>query len=244
VRHTPLTPPARLALFPRPLKNPDGTRPIGPGAHIQRAMRAWAEALPHRDGPERDAAGRSIPFPRDPAGAYAFRHSFANATPIQGTPVDTLLRELLGHDTVRTTLGYYRSPPKETRRPGPPVFPPARRRRAPRAPGLTGLGHADALRDQVGQVAVRFGICTEPTNVGADGPARSGTDGSAANSSGPTRPTSTSCTLTSRLSAVRRLDSQTKAAHVRSRLDALVSPGEAITVSGLARAARVSQWFI
>ncbi|MHB1716471.1 MAG: hypothetical protein ACYCV5_03930, partial [Acidimicrobiales bacterium] len=36
-------------------------------------------------------------------------------------------------------------------------------------PGSTGVTTAEALRDQVGQVAVPFGICTEPTNVAADG---------------------------------------------------------------------------
>ena len=42
---------------------------------------------------------------------YAFRHSFAQRHADAGTPVDTL-KELLGHDTVRTTLGYYRNPRK------------------------------------------------------------------------------------------------------------------------------------
>src|SRR5207302_9039402 len=48
--HTPID---RLVLFPRPLKNPEGTRPLGT-AHLQRAMRAWVTALPRLDGPERD----------------------------------------------------------------------------------------------------------------------------------------------------------------------------------------------
>ncbi|MGH8910829.1 MAG: hypothetical protein ACRD0K_31155, partial [Egibacteraceae bacterium] len=39
----------------------------------------------------------------------------------------------------------------------------------PVRPGLAGLSTAEALREQVGQVAVPFGICTEPTNVAADG---------------------------------------------------------------------------
>ena len=38
----PDTPIDRLVLFPRPLKNPEGTKPIGT-AHLQRAMRAWVE---------------------------------------------------------------------------------------------------------------------------------------------------------------------------------------------------------
>ena len=36
-------------------------------------------------------------------------------------------------------------------------------------PGLTALGEAEALRDEIGQVAVPFGVCTEPVNVAAAG---------------------------------------------------------------------------
>ena len=162
------TPADRLVLFPRPLTNPEGTKPIGP-SHLQRAMRAWVTALPRLDGPERDAAGRPIPFPKDRVFPYAFRHSFAQRHADAGTPVDTL-KELLGHDTVRTTLGYYRVT--------------ARRKRAAQdalgplqlgadghcvRPGQHGLLPTEALREQIGQVAVPFGICTEPTNVTADG---------------------------------------------------------------------------
>jgi hypothetical protein len=39
----------------------------------------------------------------------------------------------------------------------------------PVRPGLAGLADAEALREQVGQVAVPFGVCTEPSNVAADG---------------------------------------------------------------------------
>ena len=51
---------------------------------------------------------------------YAFRHTFAQRHPDAGTPVDTL-KELLGHDTVRATLGYYRYSDRQAqaRRPGP-----------------------------------------------------------------------------------------------------------------------------
>lgn len=72
----PATPAERLVLFPRPLKNPDGTKAIGT-SHLQREMRAWVEALDRLDGPERDRAGRPIPFPRQRITPYAFRHSFA-----------------------------------------------------------------------------------------------------------------------------------------------------------------------
>jgi len=91
----PGTPIQRLVLFPRPLKNPDGTKAIGT-SHLQREMRAWVQALECLDEPQRDRAGKPIPFPRERVVPYAFRHSFAQRHADAGTPVDTL-KELLGH---------------------------------------------------------------------------------------------------------------------------------------------------
>jgi hypothetical protein len=164
----PDTPTGQLALLPRPLKNPDGTKPVAPG-WLSRVVRRWADALPSLDGPERDAAGNPVPFPRARVFPYAFRHSFAQRHADAGTPVDTL-KELLGHQTIRVTLGYYRVTTQ-------------RKRAAQDAlgplqldaggllvrPGTGPLGSAEALREQVGQVAVPFGICTEPVNVAAEG---------------------------------------------------------------------------
>ena len=164
----PGTPIQRLVLFPRPLKNPDGTKAIGT-SHLQREMRAWVQALECLDGPERDRAGQPAPFPRERVIPYAFRHSFAQRHADAGTPVDTL-KELLGHDTVRTTLGYYRVTARRKRAAQDALGPlqisaGARRVRPDGRPLLP----AEALREQVGQVAVPFGICTEPANVAASG---------------------------------------------------------------------------
>lgn len=164
----PDTPTGRLALFPRPLTNPDGSKPLAT-AHLQRAMRAWVTALPRLDGVERDAAGELLPFPRERVFPYAFRHTFAQRHADAGTPVDTL-KELLGHDTVRTTLGYYRVSAKRKRdaqnRLGPLQID-ARGHQV--RPGLNALSDTEATREQVGQVAVPFGVCTEPSNVSAGG---------------------------------------------------------------------------
>ena len=164
----PATPTALLALFPRPLKNPDGTRPLAT-AHLQRAIREWVNALPRLDAPERDAAGQPIPFPRDTITPYAFRHSFAQRHADAGTPLDAL-KDLLGHDTVRTTLGYYRVTAKRKRQ-AQDRLGPLQLNHAGRIvrPGVNGLSETERLRDDVGQVAVPFGICTEPTNVAAGG---------------------------------------------------------------------------
>lgn len=164
----PHAPPDRLALFPRPLKNPDGSQPLFT-SQLQRAMRTWVTALPRLDSPQSDPAGQPVPFPRAQVLPYSFRHSFAQRHADAGTPVDTL-KELLGHDTVRTTLGYYRVTARRKREAQDRLGPLQLDARGHLVrPGLTGLADTDVLRDQIGQVAVPFGICTEPTNVAADG---------------------------------------------------------------------------
>ncbi len=189
----PGTPPERLVLFPRPLKNPDGTKPIGT-SHLQREMRAWVGTLERLDSPERDPAGNPLPFPRERVSPYAFRHSFAQRHADAGTPVD-VLRELLGHDTVRTTLGYYRVTATRKRaaqdalgslqldatgrRPGPGSQRslPLRRCATRSARWLSPSGSAPS----------------RPTSPPRGVPARSGTAASAARTSARTPPTSRSC---------------------------------------------------
>lgn len=164
----PHTPAAQLALFPRVNKNPEGTKPFGVG-FLQRAIRTWVDGLPQLDSPERDAHGRPVPFPRLRVSCYALRHSFAQRHADAGTPVDAL-KDLMGHDNLHTTQGYYRVTAKRKReaqdRLGPLQLDAAARLVRP---GLVSLGQVEALRDQIGQVAVPFGICTEPTNVDAGG---------------------------------------------------------------------------
>ncbi len=164
----PATAPERLALFPRLLKNPEGTQSVAAN-WLERVMRTWVDALARLDGPETDARGRAVPFDRSRVFPYAFRHSFAQRHADAGTPID-VLKELLGHDTIRVTGSYYRVTTR-------------RKRAAQDALGalqidatgrhvrrdVTALEDAEALREQIGQVAVPFGICTEPRNVAADG---------------------------------------------------------------------------
>jgi len=164
----PRVPADRLALFPRPLKNPDGTNPVT-ASGLALAIRGWVDGLAHLDAEEHGADGRAAPFPRELVFPYAFRHTFAQRHADAGTPVDTL-KELLGHDTVRTTLGYYRVTAKRKRdaqdRLGPLQIDAGGHRVRP---GVTALADTEAAREQVGQVAVPFGLCTEPTNVAAGG---------------------------------------------------------------------------
>ena len=132
-------------------------------------MRAWVEALERLDGPERDRSGQPVPYPRERVVPYSFRHSFAQRHADAGTPVDTL-KELLGHDTVRTTLGYYQVTARRKRAAQDTLGPLQISFGAQRVrPDGRALLPAEALREQVGQVAVPFGVCTEPSNVTAGG---------------------------------------------------------------------------
>jgi len=97
------------------------------------------------------------------------RHSYAQRHADAGTPVD-VLRELMGHRSVATTHGYYSVSAIRVRKAvdslaavqfnarGEHVWSQARV-----------LLESEHQRLAVGQVAVPFGICTEPSNVQAGG---------------------------------------------------------------------------
>jgi hypothetical protein len=100
---------------------------------------------------------------------YAYRHSYAQRHADAGVPVE-VLRELMSHRKLDTTSGYYRV--GETRR----------REAVDRITAMQFDRHgnriwrqAQALLDSeharraVGEVAVPFGVCAEPTNVKAGG---------------------------------------------------------------------------
>jgi hypothetical protein len=71
---------------------------------------------------------------------------------------------------VRTTLGYYRVTARRKRAAQDALGPLQIGAGAQRVrPGGRALLPAEALREQAGQVAVPFGICTEPANVAASG---------------------------------------------------------------------------
>ncbi len=164
----PRTPEERLALFPTPIKNPDGTRAMPP-AQLAHVLRTWVDAMPRLDSPERDAEGRPVPFPRELVNPYAFRHSFAQRHADAGTPVD-VLKELMGHTAITSTQGYYRVTARRRRSAVDALAALQVDRNGRRIrPLVETLLESEALRDQVGQVSVPFGICVEPSNVRAQG---------------------------------------------------------------------------
>ena len=162
MRALPDTQLADLALLPRPKLNPDGTQPISDDT-LAAAHRRWVDELAPLQRPDGSDFDKSAVF------LYAYRHSYAQRHADAGTPVD-VLQELMGHRFIATTQGYYSITATRTRKAvdalaamqfngrGEHVWKQARV-----------LLESEHQRLAVGQVAVPFGICTEPSNVQAGG---------------------------------------------------------------------------
>lgn len=157
--------PADLVLFPGVLKNPSGTLPLAANSAAT-YCRAWVDDLPTLHGLGTDKKGDPLPFDRSLVYLYTLRHSFAQRYADAGTAPD-VLKELMGHDQISTTMLYYRVTQK-------------RRREAMDTVGSVLVDHAGNLVDRhlssevrtrllAGTVAVPFGSCREPSNVAAEG---------------------------------------------------------------------------
>jgi integrase len=151
-----------LALFPRSTRNREGKRPVVDSV-VASHHRSWADSLPAlrlEDGRDFEKAAVFL---------YAYRHSFAQRHADAGTPVD-VLKDLMGHRSMSTTQLYYSVTTKRVRaavdtlaafqldRSGGRVWREAR-----------ALLDSEHQRMAVGQVAVPFGVCSEPSNVKAGG---------------------------------------------------------------------------
>jgi hypothetical protein len=153
---------SQLALFPAPQHNPRGVKTF-PTASFRDGLRSWLAALPALVGPGGERYDRATITP------YSFRHSYAQRHADAGTPVE-ILAALLGHQKLTTTQGYYRVTQKRKRKAVDLLAALQLDRAGQRQrPAVERLLDAEHLRDAVGQVAVPFGVCREPTNVKAHG---------------------------------------------------------------------------
>ncbi len=161
----PHTPAGELKLLPAPKMNPRGTTPLRT-ATMNENHRAWVDALPPlvtRHGSAGTEFDKAAVFP------YAYRHTYAQRHADAGVPVD-VLRELLDHDSMDTTQVYYRVGAERRRE----AIDKVTRHQFDRH-GSNAWHEAQALldaaraRQAVGQVAVPYGTCTEPSNVQAGG---------------------------------------------------------------------------
>jgi integrase len=158
----PHTPVGELKLLPTNRRNPGGRRAITPFT-LAFAHRTWVDAMPVLHSADR------VEYDKAKIVLYAYRHCYAQRHADAGVPVE-VLRELMSHRQLQTTSGYYRI--GETRR----------REAIDRVTAMQFDRHgnriwrqAQALLDSeharraVGQVAVPFGVCAEPSNVKAGG---------------------------------------------------------------------------
>lgn len=158
----PGTPPGELALFPTPLRNPSG-RKASSISWLENRHREWADSL----GPLATRDG--TPFDSVKLVPYAYRHTYAQRHADAGVPID-VLAQLMDHKNLNQTRRYYRVGEERRRgavdkvtamqfdRHGSRVWRDAR--------SLLDDEHA---RLAIGQVAVPYGTCAEPSNVAAGG---------------------------------------------------------------------------
>ncbi|MDP1803904.1 MAG: site-specific integrase [Acidimicrobiales bacterium] len=151
-----------LKLLPTDRRNPDGASAVT-AFSVAFHHRDWIDRLPPlhtADGAEFDK-GRVV--------LYAYRHSYAQRHADAGVRID-VLRELMDHRNLDTTKGYYRVGESRRREAVDRVTALAFDRHGNRiwrqAQALLDSEHA---RRAVGEVAVPFGVCTEPSNVRAGG---------------------------------------------------------------------------
>lgn len=169
----PGTPDSQLRLIPSPNRNPAGRRNMSED-WIGTCHRAWVNSLPDIAVPTAVDLGGSLvtkmlPFPKEKISCHAYRHTYAQRHADAGVDV-TVLQELMDHRQITTTQGYYRVGAERRReavdrvttmqfdRHGNRVWRQAR-----------SLLDSEHQRRAVGEVAVPYGGCSEPSNVAADG---------------------------------------------------------------------------
>ncbi|HEY5151094.1 MAG TPA: tyrosine-type recombinase/integrase [Mycobacterium sp.] len=158
----PDTPLAELKLLPAAYSNPHGRRAVTE-TQLTTRHRVWIKSLPpvlRADGTEYDKS-KIVP--------YAYRHTYAQRHADAGVPID-VLATLMDHRSLNTTKHYYR------------VGEARRRDAVDRVTALQFDRHGNRLwrtvqnlldteqaRRGIGEVAVPYGICGEPSNVKAGG---------------------------------------------------------------------------
>lgn len=153
---------AQLKLFPAAHSNPDGRASVTE-SQLGSRHRVWIDTLPpllRADGTEYDKT-RIVP--------YAYRHTYAQRHADAGIPID-VLGTLMDHRNLNTTKHYYRVGHDRRRDAIDKVTAMQFDRHGNRvwATAKTLLDSEHARR-AIGEVAVPFGTCAEPSNVKAGG---------------------------------------------------------------------------
>lgn len=158
----PDTPLAELALLPTDRRNPDGTKAIT-AFSLAFAHRAWVSRMPEL------TTADGVAFDKTKLVLYAYRHTYAQRHADAGVGID-VLRELMDHRKLDATKAYYR------------VGENRRREAIDRVAAMQFDRHGNRIwrtaqqlldsertRRAIGEVAVPFGVCAEPSNVQAGG---------------------------------------------------------------------------
>lgn len=157
------TPPAlRAWLFPSPMLRAKQSHGHVTAACVAGAFHAWVRRIGTLDGELLGPDGSPAPFDVSLVTPYALRHSYAQRHADAGVPVD-VLRELMDHRAVATTMGYYRIGLKRKQQAIRSVGSLATDARGNPAPCTSPVAYQRA------SVSVPFGNCTEPSNVKAGG---------------------------------------------------------------------------
>jgi integrase len=158
----PHTPPTRLVLLPSPRRNPDGRTPISIDM-LDNRHREWVDAL------QTLRTHEGAEFDKTKITPYAWRHSYAQRHADAGVPID-VLAELLDHRDWGATRRYYRIGEDRRRAAVDTVTALSFDRYGNRiwrdARSFLDSEHA---RYAIGEVAVPYGTCSEPSNVQAGG---------------------------------------------------------------------------
>jgi integrase len=158
----PHTPIAELKLLPTDRRNPHGRKAIT-GFSLAFCHRTWIGRIPAlhtSDGIEYDKTKIVL---------YAYRHTYAQRHADAGIPID-VLAELLDHRSYSVTRRYYRIGEDRRRDAVDTVTALSFDRHGNRIwRDAHALMESERARHAIGEVAVPYGTCTEPTNVKAGG---------------------------------------------------------------------------
>ncbi|HLX51605.1 MAG TPA: tyrosine-type recombinase/integrase [Streptosporangiaceae bacterium] len=149
-------------LFPTPLLRARQSRGHITPSCVARAFKAWTAKIGTIDSDLAGADGTPLPFDPSLITPYALRHSYAQRHADAGVPVD-VLKELMDHAAISTTMGYYQVSLKRKQQAIASVSPLATDAAGNPAPFTSPAAYERA------SVAVPFGNCTEPSNVKAGG---------------------------------------------------------------------------
>jgi hypothetical protein len=159
----------RLWLIPRPHRNFDGTNHLG-AAQINAWIRVWVERIPRIDAGPLDEAGQPVPFDRRAIHPHSFRHTYAQTMADSGI-ASSVLRDLMDHSSLSTTLGYYKVGDTRKRAAMEVLARHTLDHRGITRPVDGEPSNVTHLREHLSWVAVPMGKCSEPTNVRSGGQA-------------------------------------------------------------------------